>query len=193
MFEYLADDIVIFLIQRKIIDAKDRDLYCYGAEVFFLNILNIIIAVLITIFSGTWSHFLIFMMIFVPLRISIGGYHAKTSQVCLIQSTILYIATVALVKYYPYIYQSVFLKILVAFSVVSIIIFAPIEHINNPLGKKSRKKNRIISISLAILDSIIFVILAVLDCKVASSIMTFIIIAALLMILGKICNIFSSE
>lgn len=186
MFEYLADDIAMLLIEKKIIDVKDRDLYCYGAEVLLLNLLNIIIALAITIISGTWLHFLLFMLLFIPLRICVGGYHAKTSQICLILSTVFYISSVLLVVFFPYLYQSRCAIAIFYLSIISIIIFAPVEHKNNPLDNKSRKINRTISTVLAILDSIIFLTLYFLNINLASSVMIFIILSALLMIVGKL-------
>lgn len=100
MFEYLADDIAMLLIANRIIDVKDRNIYCYGAEVLLLNLLNILIALGITIVSHTWIHFFIFMVLFIPLRICVGGYHAKTSHICLILSTILYIISILLIIFF---------------------------------------------------------------------------------------------
>lgn len=56
--------------------------------------------------------------------------------------------------------------------------------------KTIQLKNRIISILLASVDSIIFFVLAERKIEVASSVMTFIILATLLMIIGKIQNSF---
>lgn len=188
MFEYIADDIVMLLIERGVISVQDRELYTYGAEVFLLNLLNIVIAIGITILSGAWIHFLVFMLIFVPLRMCIGGYHAKSSQMCLIMSTLLYGASVALVKWLPGMMQSRYFIAAFLFSTVSILILAPVEHKNNPLGKKAKKTNRLLSIIFAILDSIIFAVCCYLNLVAASSIAIFIVIAGVLMIWEFVSN-----
>lgn len=182
MFEYLADDFAIFLIQRRIIDAKDRDLYCYGAEVLLLNILNVLIALAVTIFSGTWLHFLIFMFVFVPLRIFAGGYHAKTSRICLIMSTLLYTATVGVIEFIPDFYKNEIALIAAAVIAVFIFIKAPIINKNNVLDRKSFKRSKIISRVLISLDSIIFITLALLKINTATSVMIFIMLIGFLMI-----------
>ena len=186
MFEYLADDFAIFLIQRRIIDAKDRDLYCYGTEVLLLNILNVLIALAVTIFSGTWLHFLIFMLLFVPLRMCSGGYHAKKSSVCMIVSTVLYIAAVSAFKFFPYLYKNIFaIAVLIAASVF-IFVKAPIINENNVLDRKSFKRNRIISRILICLDSIIFITLVLLEINAATSVMIFIMLIGFLMMISEI-------
>lgn len=186
MFEYLADDIAIFLIQRRIIDAKDRDLCCYGAEVLLLNSLNLLTALAVTIFSGTWLHFLIFMLLFVPLRMCSGGYHAKKSSVCMIVSTVLYIAAVSAFKFFPYLYKNIFaIAVLIAASVF-IFVKAPIINENNVLDRKSFKRNRIISRILICLDSIIFITLALLEINSATSVMIFIMLIGFLMMISEI-------
>ncbi|MDD6270030.1 MAG: accessory gene regulator B family protein [Oscillospiraceae bacterium] len=182
----MADDIAIFLIQRRIIDAKDRDLCCYGAEVLLLNSLNLLTALAVTIFSGTWLHFLIFMLLFVPLRMCSGGYHAKKSSVCMIVSTVLYIAAVSAFKFFPYLYKNIFaIAVLIAASVF-IFVKAPIINENNVLDRKSFKRNRIISRILICLDSIIFITLALLEINSATSVMIFIMLIGFLMMISEI-------
>lgn len=182
MFKNIADDIAFVLVRDRIVESEKRDFYRYGAESLLLNLSIVIIALIITFITNTWMHFLIFMLMFVPLRIYAGGYHAKTSRVCMITSTVLYIVTVGIIKFIPELYKSKVALIAIADIVILIFIKAPIINKNNILDKKSFKRNRIISRILISLDSIIFITLALLKINAASSVMIFIILIGFLMI-----------
>ena len=84
---------------------------------------------------------------------------------------------------FPDLYKNIIT--VVTFIIVSILILikTPIVNQNNVLDSKSYKYNKIISKILIVLDSIIFVTLALFNIKAATSVMIFIILTGFLMIL----------
>lgn len=184
MLKNIADDVAFLLVRKRIVDNEKREMYAYGMEVILLNVINLIIPFIISLIMGVLIHFIVFILIFIPLRISTGGYHAKESGICIIISTMLYIVSVPLSYLSSISYKNVVLLILFVFSILAIIIFAPVENMKNPLGHKSKKRNRLISLLLISADSITLVIAYVLAQNIATSIMTFVILASFLMIIG---------
>lgn len=182
MFKNIADDIAFVLVRDKIVENEKRDFYRYGAESLLLNLSIVSIALIITFITNTWLHFLIFMFVFVPLRIFAGGYHAKTSRICLIISTLLYTATVGVIKFIPDFYKNKFAIAVLIAAAVFIFIKAPIINKNNVLDRKSFKRSKIISRVLISFDSIIFITLALLKINTATSVMIFIMFIGFLMI-----------
>ncbi len=165
-----------------------RTYIVYGAEVLLVNLSNILTALIISILTKSMLHFAAFMLIFVPLRIFTGGYHAKTSESCYLITSSMYALTVLCVKLMPELYSNIPAIITLAVLIVPIVLFAPIEHKNNPLSAGERKRNRLISILLIAIDSLIFVILYLLFNTVATSVMIFMAVDSVLMLIGLLIN-----
>jgi len=188
MFRYIAEDIAFLLIKNKIIDIEKRDECVYGAEVLLLNLSNILTALIISVLTKSMLHFAAFMLIFVPLRIFTGGYHAKTSESCYLITSTMYALTVLCVKLMPELYSNIPAIITLTILIVSIVLFAPVEHKNNPLNSDERKRNRLISIVLTAVDSLIFVALFILSVSAATSVMIFMAVDSVLMMIGLLIN-----
>lgn len=188
MFRNLAEDIAYLLIKNKIVDIEKRDIYVLGVEVLLLNLLNILTALLVSIVTGTKLHFLAFILVFVPLRIFSGGYHAKTSEVCYLITTGTYVLSVLCVNRFPEMYTSIPALIALSVLIVPMILLAPIEHKNNPLSPHERKRNRLISIVLIAFDSLIFIAMLLLSNSAATSVMIFMAINSVIMLIGSLAN-----
>lgn len=184
MLKNIADDVAFLLVRKRIVDNEKREMYAYGMEVILLNIINLLIPFIISLIMGVLIHFIVFILVFIPLRISIGGYHAKTSGSCAVTSTLLYIASIIFPNLISMKIKNTILLILFAISMIAILIFAPIESKNNPLGSKLKKRNRQISLMLVCADSIAMIIARIFAPQILSSIMIFVILASILMIVG---------
>ena len=184
MFRYIAEDIAFLLIKNKIVDIEKRDECVYGAEVLLLNLSNILTTLIISILTKSMLHFAAFMLIFVPIRIFTGGFHAKTSESCYLLTSFIYALTVLCVKLLPELYSNIPAIITLAVLIVPIVLFAPVEHKNNPLTPDERKRNRLISIVLTAVDSLIFVTLFILSISTATSVMIFMAVDSILMLIG---------
>ena len=121
MFQYIAEDIAFLLIKNKTVDIEKRDECVYGAEVLLVNLSNILTALIISILTKSMLHFAAFMLIFVPLRIFTGGYHAKTSESCYLITSSMYALTVLCVKLMPELYSNIPAIITLAVLIVPIL------------------------------------------------------------------------
>lgn len=188
LIRLIAEDIAFFLIKNRIVDIERRDEYVYGAEVLLLNLINIIMALVISIVSKSLLHFIAFIIVFAPLRIFTGGYHAKTTKKCFIVFTMLYVLSVVLVKAAPKLYTNSLALVGFATTLMVVILCAPIVHTNNPLSAEEHQRNRLVSIILAIIDSLLFILLYSKSASSAASIMIFVYIIGILMILALFTN-----
>lgn len=188
MFRYIAEDIAFLLIKNKIVDIEKRDECVYGAEVLLLNLSNVLTALIISILTKSMLHFAAYALIFVPLRIFIGGFHTKTSESCYLISSTIYALTVLCFKLMPELYTNTPAIITLVVLVVSIVLFAPVEHKNNLLSEYERKRNRLISIVLTVIDSLIFIALYFLSVSTATSVMIFMTVNSVLMLIGLLIN-----
>lgn len=185
MFKHMAEGIALLLIRSNTVDIEEREVYVFGLEVMLLNSINVLMALIISLITGTMWHFASFMLIFVPLRIFSGGYHAKRSETCFVISTLVYIATVLIVKLYPMLYASTAVTaVLFAVSILITVILAPVVNKNNPLSEHERKRNRLISIVLIAVDSVIFIMLRLLELSVAVNVMIFLTVNSITMLAG---------
>lgn len=187
MFRYIAEDIAFMLIKSKVADIEEREIYVFGLEVLLLNSINVLTALIISLISGTMWHFATFLLIFAPLRMFSGGYHAKRSETCFVISTLVYIASVLTVKLYPLLYtNTVVATVLLVLSVLLTIVLAPVVNKNNPLNKDERKRNRLISIVLISVDSVIFIMFKCWELSPAVSVMIFLAVNSVMMLVGAV-------
>lgn len=68
-----------YLIKASIIGEKQRELYEYSIKSLFGNVLNIVSCLAIGVLCGECVRAIIFLLVMVPLRSSIGGCHLKSS------------------------------------------------------------------------------------------------------------------
>lgn len=189
MFRYIAEDIAFLLIKSKAINIEERDVYVFGLEVLLLNSINVLTALIISLISGTMWHFAAFLLIFAPLRIFSGGYHAKRSETCFVISTLVYIASVLIVKLYPLLYvNTVITAALLIPSVLLTVSLAPVVNKNNPLREDERKRYRLVSIVLIVFDSVIFIMFKCWDFSPAASVMIFLAVNSITMLAGLISD-----
>lgn len=187
MFRYIAEDIAFLLIKSKAVDIEERDIYVFGIEVLLLNSVNVLTALIISLITNTMWHFMAFLLIYMPLRIFSGGYHAKHSETCFIISTLVYIASVLTVKVYPLLYtNTVITAALLIPSILLTFILAPVVNKNNPLSEDERKRNRLVSIVLIAIDSVIFIMFKCWGFSPATSVMIFSAVNSITMLAGLI-------
>ena len=126
---------------------------------------NGIIALILAIISGTVLQCIYYLAVFVLLRKSAGGFHAKTHfGCCCILVTVLSLF-VMFIKFVPNEAYGIVSAIAVAFSVV-IILIAPLEHENKPISDRDKIRLRKISVIYAVLFTLIVLGLFIAQLKI---------------------------
>lgn len=144
--------------ENGVVTTEDVECYRYGLELMISTIFNFILTVVVSVVLAKPYSFLPFTIVYVPMRLYAGGYHAKNHFRCILFSTILFGITVveALILVEQQKYACMFI-IIISFVILRLI--APIESENKPLSTEQivNAKHKI-----SIIQSILFVIYIIL-------------------------------
>lgn len=84
MLTKLAQRISLFFISKGTIREDERQIYDYCFEIMLSTILNFCSVIVIAIITKTVFFTLCFIVGFMIIRATAGGYHAETHMACLL-------------------------------------------------------------------------------------------------------------
>lgn len=149
------------LANRKIIEAASHDVYTYGFELILSAVANILLVAGVSIAFHRYYDWVLFLVAFVPLRTTAGGYHASTHLKCILVGTIAFAVLLVISRMQMY-WTSAILAIAVI-SFLLILIFSPVEARNKKLNEERRCKNRKVSICISVANLLIAVTVLFVD------------------------------
>lgn len=152
--------------QKNNIDIE-QDVFEYGINVLKEQFLCLLISLIVSCFLNTVGEFIMILLLFIPIRVNLGGYHCKTEMNC-------YICSVSSCILFPILIKCVKLNYLVQFIVLQIMIYfifkwGIIDHPNKRLSVKEKQyhlKKLTFWISL---DDIVFLISIILRFRFISN------------------------
>lgn len=152
----------IFFVVQNVSKPEYEAVYAYGAEILLSTVINGCIAAAIAILTKTVFPSLIFLLVFILMRRTAGGYHADTHIGCMAILVLVHLAFVILIK-------NISTNITVTYSIGSIIFtslsvyfFAPVEHPNKPLKAIERnilRKKAVIYVTIITAIDIICILI----------------------------------
>lgn len=159
MINKITSAIVETQIKAGFLQDEDRGIYQYGYTLVLETLLNILVGIVIGLVFKAIDTIMIFWLLYIPLRIFCGGWHAEKSWQCLIASnTILVFVIKAETMMIPEInpWFVVLLEILLA---LVLMILAPVPTKQKPIAakEKSRFKRNCIVILVIELSVSLFV------------------------------------
>lgn len=184
MFKYLSEDITFFMIKNKILDIESYDIYVYSIEVILLNGSILLSCLLISILLGELLHMLAFILFFIPLRMFVGGYHCKKSEVCFLCSIGIYIISVIWVKNMGNSYVNIVTQIFAVISVILVLVFSPLISSRHPLEHYQITRNKKIIYGIIIVDFVVYTVFYGFHFIMVQSEVIFIILVALTLVVG---------
>ena len=129
------------------------NVYVYGTELLLSTTLAAFSILLISLLAGELFSGILFIIIFVSLRIFVGGFHASTYRNCfLLTNGVFLIALVASVLLEKF--ETPILVCSLIPSVGIIWMLAPISNPHHPLSKEAYKRNKIAGQALAGIEGI---------------------------------------
>lgn len=162
MLSGMAHNVAYFFAEKNVIEKEDVEVYAYGYEILFAEAINWLIAAVIAIATGSILITAVYMLSFMQLRESIGGFHAKTHTGCIALSTVVYAICLWLVYVIPESFYIPITAVGLAIHNISVFILAPVEHPNKPLSdkevKRYRKRGRILSIVYSVVCIVLVLI-----------------------------------
>lgn len=88
MYRKAAEKLAEVAIDKQIISSDDKAMYIYAYEAMFARILGWGTLLLLGIFFQRIPGTIAFFIVFFPLRIFAGGYHARNYEKCYMTSTV---------------------------------------------------------------------------------------------------------
>ena len=165
MFENIADDLSIMLVEKGIIKPENREFYFYGLHLAISKLFFFFVFLVISLFTKSFLVSMTFVFMYSAIRQFSGGHHCRSEVSCFFVSILLYL--VMLLFYDIDTHEGrVFLCIAAFVSVLLILIFSPVEHKNKPLSVVERRKYGIISKIIAGILAIIMCVSLLLNINI---------------------------
>lgn len=137
--------------------ARCEAVYVYGAELLFSTALAAFSILLTSFLARRPFSGILFILIFVSLRIFVGGYHASTYRNCFLLTNGVFLTALAA----SILLDRLEVPILVLSLMTSVSIIwtlAPIRNPHHPLTKEAYEKNKSVGRVLVCIESIISVV-----------------------------------
>lgn len=187
MISLISKRIALSLYKKGIIDNEKLPVCEYGFELMISILIGFLLVIISGILLDEFLASVIFYILFVFVRTFTGGFHAKTHFYCKLTMALCCLFVIIgtkLLNGQPSLIMFNLLFLMV--YMVSVFLYAPVEHKNAPMTNKLKKRNRKISIIMAIALSflIVMVMFCVPKIAVISSLTLFVI--AVLIIISNI-------
>lgn len=154
----ISNGIADMLWTQGIIQEDDIDKCKYGIDLFISSFLEIISILAIAAFLGNFIETVLLFVFFVPLRIYAGGYHADTKLKCYLISLVMYGFSYTLANITPSELFALINVVGTVFSLIIVLIKAPIIHTNKTVNDIERKNYRKISIQICLIETTIILL-----------------------------------
>ena len=140
MIEKFARRIVGMLQAQGVVSEADGAVYEYGFHVLFNNVLDVLSIFVIGLLCGMLPQAALYHLAFIPLRLTAGGFHAKTHLRCFIFSTAVWLVSMFLIMQVP---LGRFVPAGMALvSLAAVFRLAPISNPHNPLSEEKSARMR---------------------------------------------------
>lgn len=141
MFAKTAERITEQLKEANAITTGQYEICKFGVQQGLIILLNLLTVIILGSIMGEFWQTIFFIIVFIPLRVYAGGFHAKTPLRCYVYSSFFMIIILVAMKYLWIINEFTCIFVI---SVSSIIIgvLAPVETANKPLEERERKVYR---------------------------------------------------
>lgn len=140
--------------ENKYDDGKIAELM-YGLEAFYMISTKLIVVIAIAIYYNIFLEFLLFLILYTPLRGFGFGFHANNSIQCWLISLPVFIGIPLLAK--NIIINQPILQVIMILSITILLIFAPADTKYKPL---INERKRLVNKYLVVITSLIYLILS---------------------------------
>lgn len=145
--EKIAGMIADFLTEKNDMTSEEREICRYGYEIVLSSIAGYLLVIGIAAVTGSLMECLVYLVVFVTMRLHCGGYHANTYQRCFLSMGCVFAVYLLILNWVQQIGIPVMAGMLLV-SAAAVLLWAPVENKNKPLSKAEKKRERIISILL---------------------------------------------
>ena len=156
MIHNLSQKLTTTFIHHRIIDAEDREVYIYSFELLLSAVINLAVVVLLIGLTGQVAGGMGFVLTFLVLRQSAGGYHASSHFFCILSFTVIFSVFLAVITFLPPLYYLPVILGALVLGVPVIVLTAPVAHVNKPLtGAERVRLSRLAKLTVVVLTALI--------------------------------------
>lgn len=157
MVQELARKTAKKMENQGVIAFKTIPIYAYGLELLYSSLAGVVALIIISAILGKPFLWIPYLAGFVPLRLSGGGYHAKTHFHCFFTFSLLY-SLVLVIEIMCTVPMKAWLFPCLT-NLIIILLFSPVEAPNKPLKENQCRKNRCNSLILGLTNLLGFIVL----------------------------------
>ena len=110
----------------------------YGVEITISSILNIVLVILIGIVTNAILESILFLVVFMYIRVFTGGYHADSYFRCNLLMCTSFIIVCFLARFICAVINVIYIISIFAVIMFTVIVFCPIENENKPIHAEKR-------------------------------------------------------
>lgn len=140
MVQQMAKKTAVKMSDYNIIEARAIRIYTYGLELLFSSLAGVVALIIISAACGESFLWIPYLAGFVPLRLSGGGYHARTHFRCIFTFSLLYSLVMLIERLYTILVRAWLIACLV--NLIIILLFSPVAAPNKPLKECQGRTNR---------------------------------------------------
>lgn len=158
MLEFIARKCTDKFLKKGIIEKEKEAIFIYGFQLLFSTSASIISILLLSIVLKQLELGFAFLLLFIPIRMVAGGFHANTYSQCFLLTNLIFLIFYFTVKKIAATSGVWIIWIMFLASVCYIIRIAPVIHKNHPVNRKRYDKNRKNTYKILIIDLLIMVL-----------------------------------
>lgn len=149
--KYLRGSFVIYFLQaliqklesNKIISHEDWSVYYYGLEILFSTVITTLSILVLSYIVSSISIGVLYLLFTMPLRSTLGGYHAKSYMHCFLLSNFIFFATNILIHLFSTCNFSIYLAYTLLFlSCMYLYCSQPTRNPCHPISDSTLRKNK---------------------------------------------------
>jgi accessory gene regulator B len=137
------------MARRGVFEAEDIPVYAYGFELMISTAVNILTVIAVSLVFGAPLAWIFFLLPFIPLRLTAGGYHANSHLGCCITFGVAYALLLLPAVYLTSFMTPALLTAVSAAGLLAVLLLSPLPASAKPLDGKKKALNRRRSLLIA--------------------------------------------
>lgn len=150
MIQQIAIKTAKKMSDHSVIEAKVTHIYAYGLELLYSSLAGVVVLIIISAVYERPFLWIPYLVGFVPLRLSGGGYHAKTHFRCIFVFSMLYSLVLLIERIYVIPLKTWLMACFVCLFII--LLFSPVAAPNKPLKESHGRANRRNSLFLGLIN-----------------------------------------
>ena len=134
------------ILDEMDMDDEERQVVGYGLRKFLMFMISLLVVAIIGVLTNEIYNLVVFLLLFIPLRIFAGGMHLPSIKLCALFSATLIYGIALVSKHIQYVMlnqKMIFIVCIVA--AIIIICLAPVDTINKALYDREKRRFKCIS------------------------------------------------